>query len=312
MNTKSKKRNIRDYIILIIKGIAMGAADVVPGVSGGTIAFITGIYNELIDSIKNFNLNSVKLLSKGKFKEFWKNQNMNFLLSIFGGIAISLISLAKLLKYSLENHPILIWSFFFGLIIISVYSVGKSIKPWKNSYIIFILLGAILAYIITELSPASTSNSSIFLFLCGALAICAMILPGISGAFILLLLGKYEFILSAVSKFDILTITTVGFGAIVGLLSFSNLLSYLLRKFRFQTIAILTGFMFGSLNKIWPWKIIDNSKSYEKLTNVLPTSYTETTGETAQIYAAIIMCMIGILSVIIIEKLGKTNAKSSK
>lgn len=298
--------------MLVLKGCAMGAADVVPGVSGGTIAFITGIYEELINSIKSIDLQALKLLLTFKLAEFWKKINGTFLLSVGGGIAISIFSLAKLMTWLLENHPIYIWSFFFGLIIISSVLVAKEIKKWDIFTIISLLAGAAAAYTITVMSPASTPNTWWFIILSGAIAICAMILPGISGAFILLLLGKYTYILTAVSNLDVGTILLFVVGAAAGIISFSHLLSWLLKNYHTLTVALLTGFMVGSLNKVWPWKhtletYIDTHGVEQVLieTNVSPGKFAEITGSDPLIWQAIVMCVAGILLIGGIEYIGK-------
>lgn len=298
--------------MLVLKGCAMGAADVVPGVSGGTIAFITGIYEELINSIKSIDLKALKLLLTFKLAEFWKKINGTFLLSVVGGIAISIFSLAKLMTWLLVNHPIYIWSFFFGLIIISSVLVAKEIKKWDIFTIISLLAGAAAAYTITVMSPASTPNTWWFIILSGAIAICAMILPGISGAFILLLLGKYTYILTAVSNLDVGTILLFVVGAAAGIISFSHLLSWLLKNYHTLTVALLTGFMVGSLNKVWPWKhtletYIDTHGVEQVLveTNVSPEKFAEITGSDPLIWQAIVMCVAGILLIGGIEYTGK-------
>lgn len=298
--------------MLALKGCAMGAADVVPGVSGGTIAFITGIYEELINSIKSIDLQALKLLLTFKLAEFWKKINGTFLLSVVGGIAISIFSLAKLMTWLLVNHPIYIWSFFFGLIIISSVLVAKEIKKWDIFTIISLLAGAAAAYTITVMSPASTPNTWWFIILSGAIAICAMILPGISGAFILLLLGKYTYILTAVSNLDVGTILLFVVGAAAGIISFSHLLSWLLKNYHTLTVALLTGFMVGSLNKVWPWKhtletYIDTHGVEQVLveTNVSPGKFAEITGSDPLIWQAIVMCVAGILLIGGIEYIGK-------
>lgn len=298
--------------MLVLKGCAMGAADVVPGVSGGTIAFITGIYEELINSIKSIDLKALKLLLTFKLAEFWKKINGTFLLSVVGGIAISIFSLAKLMTWLLVNHPIYIWSFFFGLIIISSVLVAKEIKKWDIFTIISLLAGAAAAYTITVMSPASTPNTWWFIILSGAIAICAMILPGISGAFILLLLGKYTYILTAVSNLDVGTILLFVVGAAAGIISFSHLLSWLLKNYHTLTVALLTGFMVGSLNKVWPWKhtletYIDTHGVEQVLveTNVSPEKFAEITGSDPLIWQAIVMCVAGILLIGGIEYIGK-------
>ena len=247
-------RKIRDYFLLVLKGMGMGASDVVPGVSGGTIAFITGIYEELIHSLKSIGVDTIGLLLKFRLKEFWKRINGNFLVAVFSGVLISIFSLARILEFLLINHPSLIWSFFFGLVLSSAIMILLDINQWKWHTILAVVIGTVTAYIVTSFTPAKSTEATWFVFLSGSLAICAMILPGISGSFILLLLGKYKYILAAVNdlKFDILG--TFIAGAIIGLILFSNLLSWLLSKFRYFTISLLAGFMLGSLNKIWPWK----------------------------------------------------------
>jgi len=239
---------------ITLKGIAMGAADVVPGVSGGTIAFITGIYEELVTTISNIDLNLLKAWKTGGFWNMWKKLNGNFLLALFTGIAISIFSLMKLMSFLLETYPILVWSFFFGLVLASVWYIGKQIPKWKLIHIISFVVATVLAYLITTMTPAGETQSLLYLFFCGSLASCAMILPGISGAFILVLLGAYKQILEAVSNFDFKVIFAVGLGAIAGILSFSRLLKWLFNRHEYLTLSILTGFVFGSLNKIWPWK----------------------------------------------------------
>lgn len=304
-----KKRN---YLLLILRGCAMGAADVVPGVSGGTIAFITGIYEELIDSIKGIDLQAVKLLLKLKFADFWKKVNGNFLLSVVLGIAISIFSLAKLMTWLLEHHPIYIWSFFFGLIIASSVLVAKEIKQWNIFTIISLIAGACAAYTITVMTPAETPDTWWFIILSGAIAICAMILPGISGAFILLLLGKYSYILGAVSSLNIGVILLFIVGAIAGIISFSHLLSWLLKNYHTLTVSLLTGFMVGSLNKVWPWKetiqtYIDSHGVEKALveTNISPLRFGELTQTDPLLWQAIVMCIAGFFLIWGIEAIGR-------
>ena len=301
------KRARKDYLILMLKGIAMGAADVVPGVSGGTIAFISGIYEELIESISSINLNTIKLLKSHGIKTVWKEINGNFLLSLLLGIGISVVSLAKVISWLMENEPLLLWSFFFGLVLASILYIGKQITKWNFAIMVVMFLGAVLAYWITTLEPLVSANtSSLFLFLSGALAICAMILPGISGAFILVLLGAYKPVLEAVHNRDLMTIAIIGAGAIIGLLSFSRILKWLFHHFKNLTLAVLTGFVFGSLNKIWPWKRTLSWRVNSHGENVplnqqsiSPFSYE---GDN-QLYFAIFMAIIGFLVIILLEKL---------
>lgn len=300
----------RSYPLLTLKGIAMGAADVIPGVSGGTIAFITGIYSELLGSIRSFDLTALKMLLKLDFRGFWKHINGAFLFSVLAGIAISIFSLARVMKYLLETHPIFIWSFFFGLIIASALLVAKEVKKWDAGTIIAGIAGTVIAYIITVLSPASTPNAWWFIMLSGAIAICAMILPGISGSFILLLLGKYAFIIGAVSTLNLPVLLTFAVGAVVGIIAFSHLLSWLLAKHHGLTVALLTGFMVGSLNKIWPWKEIlttftDSHGVAQPLTerNILPSTFSDLhNGEPALLGWAIGFAAFGFLLIWGIEK----------
>lgn len=303
-------RNIKDYLIVSFKGIAMGAADVVPGVSGGTIAFISGIYEELIDSLKSINLHAGKILFKDGLKAFWKSINGTFLLSLAVGIGISIISLAKLLGFLLDKFPIFIWSFFFGLIVASTIYVAFQIKKWNYKIILSIIIGTIIAYLITALTPASESSNPayLYIFFCGMVAICAMILPGISGSFILLLMGQYKFILSAISGIKLAYIATFGIGAVIGLISFSNILSWLLRKFHDITVAFLAGFMLGSLNKVWPWKhtLLSHTNQFAEIIpikqeNVFPQGFYELTGKDPQTLYAILMAITGFLVIFLLQ-----------
>lgn len=277
----------RNYLMLVLKGIGMGAADVIPGVSGGTIAFITGIYEELIGSIRSFDLTALRKLLKLDLKGFWKHINGGFLFSVLAGIGISIFSLAKVMKYLLETHPIFVWSFFFGLIIASAWLVAREVKRWGVGSVVALVAGAVAAYMITVLSPASTPDAWWFIMLSGAIAICAMILPGISGAFILLLLGKYAYIIGAVSAFDIPVLLLFAVGAVVGIISFSHLLSWLLAKHHGMTVALLTGFMVGSLNKIWPWKEPLSERS------ILPGTFEQLTGQPAMLGWAVFFMVVG-------------------
>ncbi len=305
--------------MLFLKGMGMGGADVVPGVSGGTIALITGIYEELIDSIKSLNLDTVKLLLAGKIADFWKAINGTFLLVLFAGIATSLLSLARLITFLMETYPIQLWSFFFGLIIISAIYVAKEIANWTVKAVIALVLGALIAYLITVASPAETPTALWFIFISGAIAICAMILPGISGSFILLILGKYIFIITALKEADISVIAVFGIGCVVGLLSFARVISWLLSNYHTLTIAVLAGFMIGSLNKIWPWKIptsyrVNSEGEQVPLTfqNLSPTHFLETTGEDPYILEAILFFAMGIAIVVVLEKVAQFVTKDRK
>ncbi|OQY04304.1 MAG: DUF368 domain-containing protein [Bacteroidetes bacterium 4572_117] len=303
-------RVIKDYIIILLKGMAMGAADVVPGVSGGTIAFISGIYEELIESIKSINLANIKILFSKGFKQFWSSINGNFLASLFLGIIISILSLAKLLHFLLEEYPILIWSFFLGLIVASTIYVTKQIIKWNYKIILAIIIGTAIAYFITEITPVPKVEDSSYwiVFFSGMVAICAMILPGISGSFILLLMGQYNFIISVVNDFKLNYILTFAVGAFVGLISFSNVLSWLLKKYHDITVAFLAGFMIGSLNKVWPWKhellahVDQHGKVItDKTENVLPNLFFELTGKEPYTLYAILIAIIGFLVIFLLE-----------
>ena len=248
------KRTLKQYLAITAKGLAMGAADAVPGVSGGTIAFISGIYEELVTTISNVNLSLFKTLKKEGIKAFWEQLNGNFIIALLSGIAVSFVSFMRLAKYLIESHPIFIWSFFFGLIIASILYIGKQIKTWNIKVIISIVIGAALAYYITTIPALGTNDNPYFLFIAGAIAICAMILPGISGSFILVILGAYKALSDAVHDFNFQKLAIFISGAIIGLLSFSRLLKWLFKHYENTTLAVLTGFIIGSLNKIWPWK----------------------------------------------------------
>lgn len=301
----------RNYLLLVLKGCAMGAADVVPGVSGGTIAFIAGIYDELINSIKSIDFKAIKMLLSFRLKDFWETINGNFLISVLCGIGISIFSLAKAMTYLLEHHPIDIWSFFFGLIIASTVLVAKEIKRWDIFTFMALAAGAVAAYTITVLTPTETPETWWYIIFSGAIAICAMILPGISGSFILLLLGKYSFIMTAVHQMEITTLLLFATGAIVGIISFSHLLSWLLKNYHTLTISLLTGFMLGSLNKIWPWKQTISTyldrHGVEKVlseTNVSPFTYEALYDKDPLIWQAILMCAIGFALIWVIERIG--------
>lgn len=295
------ERKLKDYASLVLKGMGMGAADVVPGVSGGTIAFIVGIYDELINSIKSINLETIKLLFSGKLSAFWKGINGNFLLSILLGIGISVFSLAKIITWLLIDHPILVWSFFFGLVLASTWFVSKDIKEWNVKTIISFVAGAGIAYYITVATPAETPSSYWFIFLCGAIAICAMILPGISGSFILVLLGKYFFIMEAVKTLDLVIIGIFGVGAVIGITTFSRVLSFALMHFRNVTLAVLSGFMLGSLNKVWPWK--ETLETYVDSHGVVKPLIESNIMPNAHVAEAVALMFVGFFVVYFLEKI---------
>lgn len=292
-----------EYILTAVKGACMGAADVIPGVSGGTIAFIMGIYDKFVASLAAINAEAVKLFFTGKFKEFWRHINGGFLLSLVVGIGVSVISLATVMQTLLSDFPIQTWAFFFGLIVASSIFILRGISGWGLREILFLIGGVVLGVVICTLSPTQTPDALWFIFLSGAIAICAMILPGISGSFILLILGKYQYILGAVSDLvagqniagNLLIIGVFAIGAVVGILSFSKFLHWLLSRWHKQALIILAGFIIGSLVKIWPWN------------NPEAIAQTELTGS-LHIGSAIIIALIGFSLVTGIEIAGKITA----
>lgn len=299
------QRSIKDYFTITLKGMAMGAADVVPGVSGGTIAFITGIYQELIATISGVNFSLVKVWKEDGFKAMWFKLNGPFILALLLGILISIFSIMRLANYLLEEHPVHIWSFFFGLILASVWFVAKQIPKWNLKIILGLIVGAAVAFYIVSLPPMVGTTGDWFLFLAGAIAICAMILPGISGAFIMVLLGAYKPITEAVRDFDIKTILIVAIGAIAGLLTFSRILKWLFDHYSNMTLAVLTGFIAGSLNKIWPWKkTLETAQFGDKSvvlreTSVLPWNFE---GE-PYLFPAVILMLSGFILILLLERI---------
>lgn len=304
------KRNLLDYFVLILKGIAMGAADLVPGVSGGTIAFISGIYEELISSLNAINLSLIKTIKTEGLKSTWEKINGNFLVAILLGIAISILSLSKLITWLLLEKPILVWAFFFGIVLASILFVIKKINQWKLGEFLGLIIGTFFAYQLTKLGALANSESMFYLFISGSIAICAMILPGISGAFILVLLGSYNTVLQAINDKSIGKLAVFMAGAIVGILSFSKLLKWLFKTYKSITLAVLTGFMVGALAKIWPWKKAltyrINSKGINVPLNeecISPLSF----DGNPQILSAIALMVFGFLMILILEKIGSKN-----
>jgi putative membrane protein len=302
-------RTFKDYLMLYVKGVSMGGADVIPGVSGGTIAFITGIYDELINSIKSIDFSVLKLVIQFRIVDAWKAINGNFLICILGGMATSLLSLSKLMTFLLNSYPIQVWSFFFGLILVSSPLIFRDIKKWNLGTALAGIIGVVVAFLITIISPAETPTNLPFIFFCGALAICAMILPGISGAFILLLIGKYEYMITALINFDIPVILVFVSGCFIGLIGFSKVLGWVLEHYRFPALSLLAGFMIGSLNKVWPWKEVtafridhlgNQVPAFDK--SVLPGRFMEVTGNNPLIFQAVLFAALGILLVVGIEK----------
>ena len=323
---------MKTFIMRLFKGVAMGAANVIPGVSGGTIALITNIYEELIDSLKSFNLNTLKLFLKGQFKTLHSQLNLNFLIPIVLGIVLSILSLAKLFDYLLVEYPAHTWAYFFGLVLASVYYVGLKVKNWNLKIIVTLIIGALVALTISFASPSLTENTSYFyIFICGLIGICGMILPGLSGSYILMLMGNYHLLMVksinsiseftqallsgnfstflSSSEFNLLIYFLIFLiGSVVGLIVFSNIISCIFNKYHDATLALLTGFVFGSLSIIWPWKKeIFNSEIIDRNGEPLLAGYERYLPEIWGINElfVVVMMLIGVLSIVFVEFLAK-------
>lgn len=301
-------RRLIDWFTLFLRGIAMGAADAVPGVSGGTVAFITGIYEELLDAIRSITPAALVTLVRQGPGAFWTRINGNFLLVLVSGILLSLLSLARAAVYLLDHHPTLLWAFFFGLILASSVWMLRQVPGWNGGNLLGLWLGASVAFALTLMTPVQAQITPAVVFLSGAVAICAMILPGISGSFILLLLGMYAPIMGAIKNLELEIIGLFLAGCVVGLLSFSHLLSWAFKRYHGLTLAVLTGFMLGSLNKVWPWKYttayrIDRHNEQVPLLqeNVLPGTYQALTGVDPQLWLALALMLAGAAMVYILE-----------
>lgn len=300
------KRNLKDYGLLVLKGMGMGAADVVPGVSGGTIAFIVGIYEELIDSIKSINGASLKLLLPENRGVLEGNQCQLPAIHHCRDRDQYLL-VGKIITWLLTDHPILVWSFFFGLVLASTWFVSKDIKKWDWKTILSYIIGIVIAFYITVATPAETPSNLFFIFLCGAIAICAMILPGISGSFILVLLGKYFYIMEAVKTFNIPVMLVFICGAAIGITSFSRVLSFALRRFHDITISVLAGFMLGSLNKVWPWK--ETIETYTDSHGIVKPLVEANIMPNQLVWEAVGLMVLGYAIVYFLEKLSMKTSK---
>ena len=305
MKMNSKNRSFPDYIVLGVKGFCMGASDVVPGVSGGTMAFILGIYEELIYAIKSFDMKGLQFLVTLKFRPLLGRISWQFLLAVGIGILAAIFTLSGLLSWLLQNRPVFIWSFFLGLILASVLSVSRRVEAWRILTWLCLVGGTLGSYFLVGLVPVSTPNDYWFLFLCGAVAICAMILPGISGSYILVLLGKYQYVLDAVNHRDFLVLGLVAAGACVGIIVFSRILGWLLKNYHDLMVATLTGLMIGSLRKVWPWKetlesVVDSHGQMVPLvqSNILPGQWN------GEVLAALSLMVAGLLAVLFLDRLG--------
>ena len=292
----------------------MGAADAVPGVSGGTIAFITGIYEELIGTISRFDLSVLKILRDQGLAKTWTAVNGSFLIVLLTGILSSIILLSNIVLYMLESHPQALWGFFFGLIAASTMIMFKAIKSWSVVSVVSFLLAAVSSYFLTTLSASVLEANLLNIFLAGMLAICAMILPGISGSFILLLLGLYSSVLGAVKNLELMVLSVFAVGCVTGLLCFSKVLSWLFKFHRDLTMALLTGFLVGSLNKVWPWKQVlttrINSKGLEvadSQQNILPNSFELLTGSDAQLLTVLSLVAVGAVLVLLVERINRAD-----
>jgi len=294
---------------VFVKGLLMGAADIVPGVSGGTVAFIMGIYERLLQAIQSIIPECLRLMKERNIVVFWKGIDGAFLLTLFVGILVSVLSLAKLITYLLVFHPIPLWAGFFGLILASVYIVAKDVDRWNLKLLFVAVIGASCSFAITQLAPAEIEQNLLNAFLSGMLAICAMILPGISGSFILVMLGTYSYILSAIKGLELSVLFIFAAGCLCGLLSIANVLVWAFSRFRDVTLAMLTGFMVGALSKVWPWKEVlqfrENSHGRQVALlerNILPSSYEVIVGLPSQLMLAVIFCVGAIIFVVGLSK----------
>ena len=299
---------MNQYIANFLKGIGVGSANVIPGVSGGTIALITGIFERLINALKSFNLTAIKLFFTGKFKEFAKHTDLWFLASVGCGVVVAILSIARLFEFLFDKYPIYLWSFFFGMILVSIYYVGITIEKFNWKVVLSFLIGTAIALLIAFGTPANENSNILYLMICGAVATCSMILPGLSGSFVLVLMGNYQLIMiDAVNDLNLQILLPVVLGGVVGLLAFSHLLSWIFKNYRDITIAVLTGFILGSMPIIWPWKndVITYFGSKEKVIGY-EYYFPEFNMEFA---TALVIMLIGAALIILTEKMAKkTNS----
>lgn len=304
-------RTAGDWVSLFMKGAAMGAADAIPGVSGGTVAFISGIYEELLDSIRRITPQALVLLWRQGPAVFWEHINGTFLVVLLSGVLLSLALVARVAIYLLERYPVLLWAFFFGLIVSSSIWMLGQIKRWDWQRVVVLWTGVTFAFLVTVMTPVEVEATSLIVFGAGCIAICAMILPGISGSFILLLLGLYTPIMGAIKDFDLQMLALFMAGCTLGLLSFSHLLAWMFRHFHDLTLALLTGVLLGSLNKVWPWKYTTDYRISSRgesvplvQDNVLPGSYQALTGQDSMLWAALLLMLLGAVAVYMLERCG--------
>ncbi len=295
-----EKLNTKSSVKVFLKGMAMGVANVIPGVSGGTIALITGVFERIINAIKSFDATALKLLWKGSFKSFARHIDLRFLLLLFSGVLVAIISMARLFEFLFVNYPVYIWSYFFGLVMASVYFVGRTVKVWHVAAILSFIVGTTIAVVVSVLSPASENSSLFYLFLCGVVATCSMILPGLSGSFVLILMGNYQLIMiDAVTDFRIDLLLPVLAGAVLGLIAFSHFLSWLLKRFPDSAIAVLSGFILGSIGILWPWKTAI-TQSFGAKTKIVAYNWELPQWDAAFAWA-LLFIILGILSIAITE-----------
>ena len=297
-----------------LRGCAMGAADIVPGVSGGTIALITGIYLRLLTALGNIPGAAFDFLKTRRLRQLLHEADAGFLLALVVGVLTSVFSLAHLITYLLEHHDVLVWGFFFGLILGAIAHISRQIRTWRSLAPVMLALGAFLAWGVSQLPPAALTLTAPVAFGAGALAISAMILPGVSGSFILVLLGLYAPVLAAIRSLDMGIMLFFGLGCIVGLLSVARLVATALRRHPSATLALLTGFMIGALHNVWPWRITvtsrmrsDGSELPVLQDNVLPLDYAQSTGEPHQLVSVLVLCILGILFVLGIERVSRVR-----
>lgn len=309
---------MKDFIYNFLKGMGMGAANVIPGVSGGTIALITGIFERLINSIKSFNLTALKLFFTGKWKAFAEHVDLKFLVAVFLGIAAAILSVAKLFKFLFENYPVYIWAFFFGLIIASIYYVGRTVNKWNLGSILFFAIGTGIALLIAFGTPAQENHNFLYLILCGVVGTCSMILPGLSGSYVLLLMGNYEYVM--IDAVNMLTtspwegikiLIPVVIGAVIGLLAFAHLLSWIFKNFHDQTVALLTGFILGSTPIIWPWKHAITSALKDGTEKVVGYQW-QWPAINTEFFIALVIMLLGAAIIIVTEQLATKKEKPSK
>ena len=299
---------MNQYIANFLKGIGVGSANVIPGVSGGTIALITGIFERLINALKSFNLTAIKLFFTGKFKDFAKHTDLWFLASVGCGVVVAILSIARLFEFLFDRYPIFLWSFFFGMILVSIYYVGITIEKFNWKVVLSFIIGTAIALLIAFGTPANENSNIFYLMICGAVATCSMILPGLSGSFVLVLMGNYQLIMiDAVNDLNLKILLPVVLGGVVGLLAFSHLLSWIFKNYRDITIAVLTGFILGSMPIIWPWKndVITYFGSKEKVIGY-EYYFPEFNMEFA---TALVIMLIGAALIVLTEKMAKAKDK---